>query len=27
VFEIRDQHVIVYSIRHLAQDDLSADDI
>jgi plasmid stabilization system protein ParE len=26
VFEIRDQYVIVHSIRHLAQDDLSASD-
>jgi plasmid stabilization system protein ParE len=27
VFEIRDQFVIVHSIRHLAQDDLSASDL
>jgi plasmid stabilization system protein ParE len=27
VFEIRDQYVIVHSIRHLAQADLSPDDL
>jgi plasmid stabilization system protein ParE len=27
VFEIRDQYVVVHSIRHLAQDDLSASDL